>query len=484
MNLSAIDLCLLLAYFVGMIVIGYFAGRNTTGAKDYFLGSRDLPAMALLLSIVATETSTVTFLSVPGIAYFGDLTFLQLPMGYVLGRLIVVRLLLPHYFRGELLTAYQVLRKRFGGGVQKVASLTFLLARTIGGGLRLFLTALVIEKLTGLSIAESVAAITAITLVYTFFGGMRAVVWTDVVQFVIYLTGAAAAFWILLDRLPNGFDTVLAAAGDTKLRVFDTSLDFAKPYTLWSGLIGGAFLSLGSHGVDQLIVQRLMSARSQRQASIALSLSGLVVLLQFGFFLLLGLGLFAFYQQFPPPQPFTNKDTVFRDFLLLQMPAGLLGIVLGAVFSAAMSSFSSSLNSSAAALVGDFVLPITGRSPDSLFVLRVAKGATVLFAALEAIMALNCVDDRSIIDQVLDIAALLTGVLLGVFFLGTHTKRVTQQHALIGFTTGLAVDLFCKFAFPAIVGWKIAFPWFGLIGCAATFGAGLIASYLRPTRSL
>lgn len=168
MNLSAIDLCLLLAYFVGMIVIGYFAGRNTTGAKDYFLGSRDLPAMALLLSIVATETSTVTFLSVPGIAYFGDLTFLQLPMGYVLGRLIVVRLLLPHYFRGELLTAYQVLRKRFGGGVQKVASLTFLLARTIGGGLRLFLTALVIEKLTGLGIAESVAAITAITLVYTF----------------------------------------------------------------------------------------------------------------------------------------------------------------------------------------------------------------------------------------------------------------------------------------------------------------------------
>jgi SSS family transporter len=480
-SLGLLDLVLLVSYFAAMVVVGWVVGRRTTGAKDYFLGSRDLPCWALLLSIVATETSTVTFLSVPGRAWASDLTFLQLPMGYVLGRLVVVWLLLPHYFRGEMVTAYEVLRKRFGGALQKVASLTFLVARTIGGGLRLFLTALVVEKLTGMSVAQSIAAITAVTLVYTFFGGMRAVVWTDVAQFVIYLTGAVAAFVILLARLPDGFAQLLDAAGPDKLRVFDLSLDVGKPYTLWSGLIGGAFISLGSHGVDQLIVQRLLSAKNQREAGLALSLSGVVVLLQFGFFLMLGLGLFAYYQAFPPPEPFTKSDTVFRDFLLTQMPTGLLGLVLGAVFSAAMSSFSSSLNSSAAALVGDFVLPMTKRDPGSRFVLHTAKGATVAFAAFEAVVAMNCVDDRAIIDQVLDIAALTTGVLLGVFFLGTLTKHVAQTAALVGFAAGLAVDLFCYLWMPGLWGWKIAGPWFGLIGSATTFGVGLLASLFgRP----
>jgi SSS family transporter len=485
MAIASLDLALLVAYFVGMIGVGYVAGRRTTGAKDYFLGSRDLPCWALLLSIVATETSTVTFLSVPGRAWAGDLTFLQLPMGYVLGRFVVVWLLLPHYFRGEMVTAYEVLRHRFGGRLQKVASLTFLVARTIGGGLRLFLTGLVIAKLTGLGIGASIVAITAVTLVYTFFGGMRAVVWTDVAQFAIYLTGAIAAFWILIGRLPGGFEQVLAnarpdAAAIDKLRILDLSLDLAKPYTLWSGLIGGAFISLGSHGVDQLIVQRLLAARSQREAGLALGLSGIVVLLQFAFFLLLGLGLYAYYRQFPPAQPFEKSDTVFRDFLLTQMPTGLLGLVLGAVFSAAMSSFSSSLNSSAAALIGDFVLPATRRDPDSRFVLNAAKAATVLFAVLEAAVAVNCVDDRAVIDQVLDVAAFTTGVLLGVFFLGTLTRRVDQTHALVGFSTGLAIDLACKFVLPPITGVTIAGPWYGLIGSATTFGAGMLASWLRP----
>lgn len=481
-NLGPLDLSLLLAYFAGMLAVGWWVGRRTRGAKDYFLGSRDLPCWALLLSIVATETSTVTFLSVPGRAWQTDLTFLQLPMGYVLGRFVVVAVLLPHYFRGDLVTAYEVLRSRFGGGLQKVASLTFLVARTIGGGLRLFLTALVVGRLLGVGTDTAIVAITAVTLVYTFFGGMRAVVWTDVAQFVIYLTGAIAAFAILVGRLPDGLAEVFATAGPAKQRVFDLSFDLGKPYTLWSGLVGGAFISLGSHGVDQLIVQRLLSARSQREAGLALSLSGVVVLLQFAFFLILGLGLFAYYHRFPPAEPFTKPDTVFRDFLLTQMPAGLLGLVLGAVFSAAMSSFSSSLNSSAAALVGDFVLPMTKRDPDSPFVLRTAKGATVVFAALEAVMAMNCVDSRAVIDQVLDVAAFTTGVLLGVFFLGTLTQRVRQTDALIGFVAGLAVDLVVKFGLPAWAGITVAGPWFGLLGCAATFGAGLLASHLLPRR--
>jgi SSS family transporter len=483
LSLGAVDLLLVAVYCAAMIAVGVLVGRRTRGAADYFLGGRDLPAWALLLSIVATETSAVTFLSVPGLAYSGDLTFLQMPMGYVLGRLLATWLLLPHYFRGQLVTAYQVLRARFGPRVQQVGSLTFLAARTIGGGLRLFLTALVVSRLCGLSIGGAVAVITAVTLVYTFFGGMRAVVWTDVAQFGVYVAGAAAAMAIAVGRLPGGFADVLAAAGADKLRVFDLRFDLWRPYTLWSGLIGGAFLSLGSHGVDQLIVQRLLAARSQRQAAVALSLSGVVVMLQFAFFLLLGLCLFAYYRAVPPAQPFAGSDAVFADFLLTQLPTGLLGLVLGALFSAAMSSFSSSLNSSSAALVHDFVLPLTGRDPASAFALRAAKGATVLFALLEAATALLAVDDRAVIDQVLGVAALTTGVLLGLFFLGTGTRRATPAAALCGFVAGLAVDLLVYFALPAAGARPLASAWFAPLGAAVTFGVGALVATLRLSRS-
>jgi Na+/proline symporter len=261
--------------------------------------------------------------------------------------------------------------------------------------------------------------------------------------------------------------------------VFDLRFDLARPYTLWSGLIGGTFLSLGSHGVDQLIVQRLLSARSQRQAAVALSLSGVVVLLQFAFFLLLGLSLFAYYRTVPPTQPFARRDAVFADFLLTQLPTGLLGLVLGALFSAAMSSFSSSLNSSSAALVHDFVLPLTGRDPASPSALRTAKAATVLFALLEAATALLVVDDRAVIDQVLEVAALTTGVLLGLFFLGTGTRRATPAAALCGFVAGLAVDLLAFFALPAVGMPPLAGPWFAPLGAAVTFGVGALAGTRR-----
>jgi SSS family transporter len=479
-HLGTLDLALIIAYFAAMIGIGVVVGARTSGAKDYFLGARDLPWWALLLSIVATETSTVTFLSVPGLAYTGDLTFLQLPMGYVLGRLLVVWLLLPHYCRGDMVSAYDVLRLRFGGTLQRVASLTFLVARSLGGGLRLFLTALVLQKLTGMSVPASVLAVTGATLVYTFFGGMRAVVWTDVLQFVIYLGGAGLAFALILRALPHGLDSVLAVAREHgKLRLVDTTFDLHRPYTLWSGVIGGAFLSFGSHGVDQLIVQRLLAAKNQRQAGLALSLSGVVVLLQFAFFLLLGLALFAFYRAFPPAAAFAQGEAVFRDFLVDQVPSGMLGLLLGAVFAASMSSFSSSLNSSAAALVHDFLLPWRRQSGDSKFALASAKAATVLFAGLEVLVAINGVDDRAVVDQVIEIAALTTGVLLGVFCLGTLTRRVDQRAALIGFLAGIGVDLVFKLGLPKWNGFVLAGPWYGLLGCSATFLAGLLAATVR-----
>ena len=491
MAIGPLDLAVLIAYFVAMLGVGVAVGRGTTGAKDYLLGARDLPWWALLLSIVATETSTVTFLSTPGLAFgggvpgtTGDLRFLQLPIGYLVGRLVVVQWLLPLYCRGEVMTAYEVLAQRFGGAVRKVASVLFLVTRTLADGLRLYLTALVVKVLLPVDLPAAVAVMGAVTVAYTWFGGIKAVVWTDVIQFVVYMAGAAIAFGVLLGGLPGGTgDLVNALADPQRARMFDFSLALDTPYTFWAGLIGGGVLSIGTHGVDQIIVQRYLAARSQREAGLALSLSGVVVLLQFAFFLLLGVGLAAFYASQPPRAPFAASDEVFLDFIVHHVPAGVRGIVLGAVFSAAMSTLSSSLNSSASALVNDLVLPLRGLPPDHPSALRLAKGGTLLFGGLQIAVGASGLGlgGESVIQQVIGIAALTTGLLLGVYLLGTATARVRQGHALLGLVVGLAVDLVLKVGVPGVIApAPIASLWYGVIGAGSVFVAGLAASVVSP----
>ena len=491
MTLGPIDLLILLVYVVGTVGIGCWVGRGTTGAKDYLLGSRDLPWWALLLSIVATETSTVTFLSTPGIAYgggmdgtTGDFRFLQLPLGYLIGRLVVVRWLLPLYFRGEVYTAYEVLAQRFGGAVRKLASVLFLITRTLADGLRLYLTALVVQALLPVSLPVAVIGMGLVTLVYTYFGGMKAVVWTDVLQFVVYMAGAIVAFAVLLGGLPQGLQTLTELASTPeRARLFEFSTALDDEYTFWAGLIGGAVLSLGSHGVDQIIVQRYLAAKSQREAGLALSLSGVIVLLQFGFFLVLGIGLAAYYAAHPPAQPFTKSDEVFLDFIVHHTPTGVLGLVLGAVFSAAMSTLSSSLNSSASALVNDIVLPLRGLPSDHPSGLGLAKAATLLFGVLQICVGTSGLGGGAVVGQVLGIASFTTGILLGVYALGTATRNVRQGHAVFGMACGLALDCALKFGVPGLCGPStLAWPWYGVVGSTTTFLCGLLAATLRPHR--
>lgn len=493
MTIGSLDLAILAVYMALMVAVGLWVGRGSQGAKDYLLGARDLPWWALLLSIVATETSTVTFLSTPGIAYggglpgtTGDFRFLQLPLGYLLGRLAVVRFLLPLYFRGEVMTAYQVLSQRFGGATRKLASCLFLVTRTLADGLRLYLTALVVQAMLPVSLTEAVLGMGAVTLVYTYFGGMKAVVWTDVLQFVVYMAGAAVALVVLLDGLPNGLDTLVATAQEpARARLFDFSTALDNEYTFWAGLLGGAVLSFGSHGVDQLIVQRYLAARTQAEAARALWTSGVVVLLQFAFFLALGMGLAAFYAQNPPAAKFEKSDQVFLDFIIHHTPTGILGIVLGAVFSAAMSTLSSSLNSSASALVNDIVLPLQGRSADDQRGLLYAKLATLVFGVLQCAVGCSGLGGGAIVSQVLGIASFTTGILLGVYALGIATVRVAQPHAVFGLACGLAVDCVLKFGLPfsLMEPSKLAWPWYGLVGSATTFAAGLLASFVIPRRA-
>jgi SSS family transporter len=491
LQIATFDLVLLLAYLAATVAFGMWIGRGQKSASDYLLGNRNLPWWALLISIVATETSTATFLSVPGIAYGGNLTYLQLPLGYLVGRAIAAAVLLPLYFQGQMFTAYEVLRVRSGPGVRTVASGLFLVTRTLADGLRLYLAAVVVQTMTGYPLPWCVGISGVATLVYTLHGGIRAVVWTDVVQFFVYMLGALAALVVMHERigpvapgaeggLPGAF---ALAAEQGKLQVFDFGFDLASPFTFWAGLLGGTVLSIGSHGVDQLIVQRYLSARTLGDARKALLWSGPVVLAQFAVFLTIGIALFAFYKQHPPEQPLGGGDRVFADFIVRHLPTGLVGIVLGAVFSAAMSTLSSSLSASASALVNDFVLPATGRTQQDPFALRAAKAATVLFAVLQMAVGVSGLGGAdAVVNSVLSIATVTTGIILGVFLLALPARSLPAA-SLVGLGCGIAATAGVVFAFP-VLGWKVGWPWYGIVSCGVTCLAGFGARAVlgRSTR--
>jgi len=476
---SAVDLAVLGLYLAGVVAFGLWVGREQKGAADYMLGDRNIAWWGLLFSIVATETSTVTFLSIPGFAWSRDLTFLQLPLGYLIGRFLVVRLLLPHYFSGEYFTAYEVLRKRFGGAVGQAASALFILTRSLADGLRLFLTAIVVQELAGLSLPVSVALVGVTTIVYTFVGGMKAVVWTDVAQFAIYNVGAVVAFFLLLARLPGGWGQLVSEASAAgKLRLFDLSAALDNPYTLWAGLIGGMVLTIGSHGADQLMVQRYLCARSRREAGRAVWMSGAVVFVQFALFLLIGVGLYVFYQAFPPATAFDRPDRVFVRFIIDELPQGMVGLVIGAIFAAAMSTLSGSLNSSATAAVTDFYRPLVRPRATSEHLLHVTQVLTLVFGLVQIAVALGGpLLSRTVVEAVLTIAGFTTGIILGVFFLGIFTSGVGRRAALAGLLLGLATISAVAF------GTALAWPWYTLVGSAATFAFGLAASRVWPRES-
>jgi SSS family solute:Na+ symporter len=389
---------------------------------------------------------------------------------------VVVFLLLPQYFTGSFYTAYDVLHKRFGGATQRAASAMFIITRSLADGLRLFLSAIVLQEMTGIQLHWAVVVMGVATIIYTFFGGIRAVLVTDLVQFVIYIGGAVAALALIVNRLPGGWDQMIRigeAAG--KLRVFDLTFDWSQPYCLWAGLIGGLFITLGSHGVDQMMVQRYLCARNLRDAQRALWVGGFVVVAQFALFLLIGVGLFAFYQTFTPDAVFERPDRVFARFILDEIPVGVLGILLGAIFAAAMSTLSSSLNSCATAAANDFLFTGTESDAPAEKQLRVVRILTVVFGCIQIAVGIGGQWVKSsVVSSVLGIAAFTTGIVLGVFFLGIFAKRVGQRAALAGLVIGLSCMTIIFFATP------LAWPWFALFGSAITFAAGLGASVIWP----
>ena len=328
MNIHPVDAAIVIVYLLAVLAFGLWVGRGQRTSADYFLGGRSLPWGVLLLSIVATETSTVTFLSLPGIpaAINGNLTFLQIAIGYIVGRLLIIYVLLPIYFQRENFTAYEVLESRFGKLSRRLTSILFLFTRNLSDALRLFLTALVLQIVLGLDLTTAVILLGLITVIYTLVGGARSVIWNDSIQFIIYMLGAGAAFTVIIMAMPGGLPALLQFADDTnKFRLLDFDFSLTKPtMTFWSGLVGGAFLTAATHGTDQLMVQRYLSARSQREASLSLGFSGLIVFLQFAVFLLIGIALAGFYTQLTTPNPLAsgNGDQLFAFFIVNYMPTG------------------------------------------------------------------------------------------------------------------------------------------------------------------
>lgn len=494
--MQTLDLIIIFGYLIGITLFGVlYSGKQET-TEDYFVGDRSVPWWAISMSIVATETSTITFISVPGIAFAknGNFEFLQLVFGYMLGRVVISLLFIPMYFKGELFTVYELLGTRFGNHVKMLASSLFVVMRNIADGIRLLLTAIVLAAVytafvpdsnPNTIIIASILILGIVMIIFTFYGGMEAVIWVEVVQLAIYIGGAIAAAWVILNQIDGGMSRVMDLGSEFhKFKFLDFDLNFTKTFTFWGGLIGGCFLTMSTHGTDQYLVQRYLCTNKPSAAATALLSSGAVVLGQFIGFLFIGVLLFAFYQPFNSPEyaqigtegsklaatfPFTSGDQVFPDFITKHMPTGLSGLVVAAIFAAALSS---SLNSIAATAVNDLYKPFAKGKDDKHF-LRIASILTVIVGVVQIAVAIAVKDaGQSALSQALSVAGLINGPILGVFLVGTFIKKANQTAALAGMIVSIGV-MFYVFKFT-----PIAFPWYPVIGSLTTLAIAFVVSLI------
>jgi SSS family solute:Na+ symporter len=471
MGLNRLDLAIIALYLAGITLFGLRFRKRQRSLRDYFLADRNIPWWAIALSIVAAETSTLTIISIPGLAYDSNLTFLQVVMGYVVGRVIISFVLLPHYFRGDLYTAYELIERRFGRKLRSLTAGLFLITRAAAEGVRIYAVSIVVAIALGTGEIASIAIITGLTLIYTFEGGLAAVIWTDVVQTVIYVGGTVVGVFTILHLVPGGWATIHGlAASAGKLQVFDFTPSVWVPYSFWAGVIGGAFLTTASHGTDQLIVQRLLAARNQRQSVTALLSSGVAIFLQFALFLMVGVMLFAFYRL--PSSSFGKADRIYPTFIVTQMPHGISGLLIAAILAAAMSNLSAALNSLSSSSIIDFYLR-GKRDVDERRQVRLSRMATffwglVLFGL--ALLSLHKVG--RVIEVGLQIASVAYGALLGVFLLGVLTRRANQNGAMVGMLCGFVTELYLWLGTP------VPWTWYVAVGTTVTFAVGYGASWV------
>lgn len=489
-----LDFLVLLVYLAGTTVLGVWLGRNQKNSKDYFVAGRNIPWWAVMFSIVAAETSALTFISVPGLAVIGNFGFLQVCMGYVLGRVVVAYVLLPRYFEGDLVTAYELLETRFGMATRRFTSVVFMVTRGMADSVRVFASAIPIAIVIGPSLPRELVMPAAIvilgvlTIIYTYKGGMRAVVWTELLQAGVYATGGLSAAYLVGQAVSGGWTQILADANaQDKLKVFDFYTGFDRPFTAFAGIIGGAVLTMASHGADQTIVQRMLSARSLKDARKAIIGSGVAVLLLMTLFLTVGIGLWSYYQG----TTFNSPDQIFPTFIFEKMPNGLIGLLVASILAATMSTHSGAINSLAATTTHDIYVPLFKKAPNEAATFRAGRWFALAWGVALTFGALLFPEGRTpVVEIALSIASFTQGALLGGFFLGIFVKRAVQRDAIVGMSVGIAVMAFVVFArqlsaaYPSMASTlgplgNIAWPWYVLIGTTITVGTGFISSYAR-----
>jgi len=484
MNFSTVDYFIVIAYLVGSVVFGVISAGKQKSTSDYFLGGKELKWWMVGFSIVASETSTLTFISIPGLAYKTNMHFMQLIFGYFIGRLLVTLIFIPAYYKGEMETAYDFLGKRFGQGLRKFTSSVFIVTRVLASGVRLFATAIPVHIITGLDYPTSIAIIGIFTLIYTYLGGLKAVVTMDVVQMFIYIGGAVASMIIIFAFLPNGMDDVIkyaSAGGINKFELFNMTNFaswaefFAAPYTLVGAFIGGTFLTMASHGTDQLLVQRLLGCKTKKDSQKALMLDATLIVLQFAFFLFLGLCLYAFYQGTPFNQlvlkstglNLTSSDEIFPKFIVENLPVGIAGLVIAGVLASAMGTLSSAISSLASSTYLDL---FKNKSSDPKKEILWSRIFTLLWGVVLIGGAMLFRDSKNPVVEIgLSIASFTYGGLLGTFLLGLFFKKINQSEATIGFIAGILTMVYI------IYFTKIAYTWYTIIGVIVTiFTANLL----------
>jgi SSS family transporter len=477
--MRVLDLSVIAAYLLFITWFGSRFKEKQGTLKDYFLGGRGAPWWAIAFSIVSAETSTLTVIGTPALSFGGNFTFLQLIFGYLLGRIIITVLCLPQYFRGEMFTAYELMQRRFGQRIRKFTAGIFLILRALAEGVRVFAISIVISIVLGTGEVVSIFVIVCLTLFYTFEGGMTAVIWTDVVQMFLYVAGAIGSFFLMLHLIPGGWPHVIEMGRAAhKFQVFDFRFElsaafFHRTYSFWGGLLGGCFLTTASHGTEQLLVQRLLAARNERESRLALFSSWFVVLFQFALFLMIGVLLYVFYKETGRTAPKIAEQT-YPQFIWQYLPPGLSGLLIAAILAAAMSNLSAALNALASTSIMDFLKPMRPAYSEQLL-LKLARWATILWGAVLFAIGLLARHWGSVLEAGLSIASVLYGALLGVFLLGTLTKRPGEWSAIIGMSAGLLTTFFLR---P-----HVAYTWYVVTGSLMTLFVGYVASYILP-RSL
>ena len=500
------DWLVIVAYLGGIVGLGVWLGRDQRNTRDYFLGSRNIPWWGIGFSIVAAETSALTIIGVPAIAYGTDLTFIQMIVGYVIARIILAVVVVPHYMKGEIYSPYQLLEQHLGRGPRRLAGAFFIFLETLSAGVRVYVACIPIRLMLGEKICSlggladpilgAILIFVGLSLLYTYIGGVKAVIWTDAVQFGLFLTGGLFALFYIPTLVDGGWSAALQQAGAAgKLAWFNPHFTFSAPFNIWMGVLGGTVMVLSSHGAEQLIVQRVLACRNVADGRKALALSAVLIFPLFLIFLLVGVLLWVFYQghpfQIPLPEArpgIKSNDFIFPIFMLTEVPHILKGFLLVAILSAAMSSISSALTALASVSTMDFVRQMV-RVRDETFFLRFSRGSTVFWAAVLVGVAWMSREVQFVLNAAFSLRGLISGALLGGLILALFGRRVGARAAMAGMTASLIVMnlIYWPPNIPALhetwmkmFGAEIFWPWFTLIGTTITLGVAWTVKALWP----